>query len=351
MVSNYRKVPTKILSIDLLKPIFSLITSSSSWIFYPLMALILGITNVRPYIHNQLVVNYSTSIVAGESLPKPVNFTSSNLIPATLYRVFDIRQDDYYGQDSPKLFIFLLIFLTIITYLIFLLGISKLQTQKSRRFLTIVFVLSPMHQFLALPFDMYDIFIYLGIAFIIYGLIAQNHLNSFFIGSFLFVFTHPEQALASFSALFLLSFNMNFLYLRRVAIQSLLFTITVNFGVHVWYYLFGYRDARAVEIIFGFFPITLPGHINNPIDSIETIVKMYGIVWILIYLGLKLLPGTKFEKATFFFAIIGAPFFFWFVTSDGLRCVVPMTTLLSFVLSMTLITKLEKSDSSYLHNH
>ena len=346
MDSTHLKAKINILTRNILKTVISHLLASPNWIFYPLMTLIFSIVNVLPNIHNKVIWNYSTNILAGESFPKPINFTSSNLIPAIVYKVFRIEADDYWGQTSPQLYVFLLILLTIITYLIYMLGISKLQTQQNKRFVTIVLVSSPMHRFLAPSFDVYDIFIYLGIAFIIYGLITQNRLNSFFVGSFLFAFSHPEQALASFAALFLLSLNSNFRFLRRLTIQSLLFTITVNFCIHIWFYLFGYRDARTIEIIYGFLPITLPGHISHPIDSIETIVKMYGVLWILVFLGLKILPGAKIEKALFLFPMIGAPFFFWFVTSDGLRCVVPMTTLLSFVLTVTLTTKLRKIDGT-----
>jgi hypothetical protein len=349
--SNHQKANAKIVPSDFLNVINSRVIASSSWIFYPVIIFIFSIMNILPFIKNQLLVNYSTNILAGESLPKPVNFTSSNLLPAVVYRIFGINSDDYYGQASPKLFVFLLVLLTLATYFIFLLGISKLESRKERRFLTLILVLSPMHQFLALPFDMYDVFIYLGISLIIYGIMTQNHLNLFFVGSFLFAFSHPEQALASFAALFLLSLNMNFRFLRKMTIQSLLFTITVNFGVHVWYYLFDYRDARAIEIIFGFFPITLPGHISHPYDSFETIVKMYGLLWILVFISLKILPGLKIDHFFFTISTIGAPFFFWFVTSDGLRCVVPMTTLLSFVLAVTLSTKKKEFyDTQRLNN-
>jgi len=339
MISKSQKLQKILFGENVLNKIEIYLISLPRWIFYPITSILFIFINVRPYAHNRLIMNYSTNILAGESLPKPVNFTSSNLLPAIIYRVFDINADDYSAEASSRIYVALLIFITVFTYLFFIFAISKLPTQRNRRFLTIVFVFLPMHRFLAPPFDVYDIFIYFGIAVLIYGLVTQNHFNSFFIGSFMFIFSHPEQALASFAGLFLLSLNKNFQFLTKLAIKSLLFTILTNFSVHIWYYLYGYRDARAIEIIFGFFPITLPGHITHPYDSVTTIFKMYGVLWILVFFSLKLFSEKLGEKSLLSISIIGTPFFFWFVTSDGLRCVVPMTTLLSLVLAFTLTTK------------
>jgi hypothetical protein len=321
-----------------------LLMGTSKWKFY--LSALIGflILDFYPYYKSQFIFNYSTSILAGESLPKPVNFASSNLLPALTYRVFNIEPSDTFGQMSPLIYLIFLITLTFLVYFFLILTICKVKSLESKRYLTIIFILLPMHRFLMPPLDVYDIYIYLGISIIFYALSGDKKEKLFLFGVSLFIFTHPEQALASFTAFLILCLSGYFQRFKIYAFKAFSISVLVNSIIYVWYFSFGYKGSRTVEIVFSFFSSTLPQHVSNLQVSLLTIISMYGLLWFFVLLLPIFLTGVKIPKLNYITSVAIMPLSFWLVTSDGLRCVVPLTTLMSLVIGISIFGNNLQSD-------
>jgi hypothetical protein len=294
--------------------------------FYIFCSLLFIYLYVLPNINSSLISSpYPTSVEAGLGLPLPVNYSSANLLPAMTNRLFGVTNEQHPAY-SYEIFI-ATIFIFVYILLFFSCFLSRFINYRKISALTFIFL--PMNQLLIKPLDIYNIYIFLGIVICFYSL-NKNYVF-FLVGASFFVLAHPEQSLAAFFAITLLSYVNGFGYIRSRAIGSLAFSIFINVVIQVWYFAYGFRGSRTVEIIFSF-PNTFNEHISDLRGSLITIILMYGAVWILVvYILMQYTSGFR-DKIVFSLSTILVPFFFWFVTSDGLRSVVSITTLTSLIL-------------------
>ena len=294
--------------------------------FYFFCSLLLIYLYVLPNINTSLIrTPYPTSVEAGLALPLPVNYSSANLLPAITNRLFGVTNEQHpvYSYE----FFMATVFIFIYILLFFSCFLSRVINHKRISALTFIFL--PMNQLLIKPLDIYNIYIFLGIAICFYSL--NKKYVFFLVGASFFVLAHPEQSLAAFFAITLLSYVNGFGYIRSRAMGSLALSIFINVVIQVWYFAYGFRGSRTVEIIFSF-PNTFNEHISDLRGSLITILLMYGAVWILVIYILTTYTQGFWDKVLFSISTILVPFFFWFVTSDGLRCVVSITTLTSLIL-------------------
>ena len=311
-----------------LKAKFSLIPNSY---LYLLAATLFFVDYLLPSLNKSWIATpYPTNVDAGIGLPRPLNYSSANLLPAITNRLFGVTN----SFPPSFLYVFFLFVLHAAIYLLFLSIFIKWGGTDSRGFLILVLTFLPMHSLLLKSLEVYDVYIYLGIVLCFYSFFSNQ--NFFLLGAGIFVLAHPEQSLASFSALLILTFTNKFYFLRIRVIRALAISIIVNVAIQIWYAVYGFRGSRTVEIIFSF-PNTLNEHAADLLGSLEIILRMYGLYWILVLYVIVTYPLNAVEKFIYIVSLVLAPAFFWFITSDGLRCVVPMTTLLTLVLVTSLV--------------
>lgn len=270
--------------------------------------------------------SYATNVAAGFALPLPVNYSSANLLPAITNRLFSVS----IGEPNP---IYLDIWLSILIASIFAIFISIFRSLKIRIFKILsifVFIFLPMHSLLLNSFDLYNIYIYLGIALCCKAFFSS--IRYFYVGAAIFIFAHPEQALAAFTCLFILTLTVRFQSLRKPALVTFILSVIAYLSIYFWFYTNGFRGSRTIEILFSL-PNSIREHLMDLYASVEVIVLMYGVFWPMVIFYLTKVALNKREKVIYTFSLLGLPILFWFITSDGLRCVVPVTTLLTLTIS------------------